>query len=118
MCASVYAHNTYVYTHTTRLYGVPPLCLSVCLLQCSPYHVKDSVVIMGDAAHAMVPFYGQGMNCVSQCFTYVFKIFFSKISLIRLFRVHTICETLKILEESRPYLFKHMKSHNTATVTP
>lgn len=33
--------------------------------QCSPYHVKDKVVIMGDAAHAMVPFYGQGMNCVS-----------------------------------------------------
>ena len=22
---------------------------------------------MGDAAHAMVPFYGQGMNCVSNC---------------------------------------------------
>ena len=37
--------------------------------QCSPYHVKDKVIIMGDAAHAMVPFYGQGMNCV--CFTYL-----------------------------------------------
>ncbi|OPL07315.1 kynurenine 3-monooxygenase-like, partial [Mytilus galloprovincialis] len=32
-------------------------------IKCSPYHVKDKVVIMGDAAHAMVPFYGQGMNC-------------------------------------------------------
>jgi len=32
-------------------------------VKCSPYHVGDTCVIMGDAAHAMVPFYGQGMNC-------------------------------------------------------
>ncbi|XP_064621266.1 kynurenine 3-monooxygenase-like isoform X2 [Lineus longissimus] len=29
----------------------------------SPHHYKDKSVIMGDAAHALVPFYGQGMNC-------------------------------------------------------
>lgn len=31
-------------------------------LKCFPYHVADKAVIMGDAAHAMVPFYGQGVQ--------------------------------------------------------
>ena len=31
-------------------------------VKCYPYFMADSVIIMGDAAHAVVPFYGQGMN--------------------------------------------------------
>jgi len=31
-------------------------------IKCSPWHYKGNTLILGDAAHAVVPFYGQGMN--------------------------------------------------------
>uniref|UniRef100_A0A8C2TKP5 Kynurenine 3-monooxygenase n=1 Tax=Coturnix japonica TaxID=93934 RepID=A0A8C2TKP5_COTJA len=34
-------------------------------VKCSSYHLSNRCVLMGDAAHAVVPFYGQGMNAVS-----------------------------------------------------
>jgi len=36
---------------------------SLIMVKCFPWHYKDAVCLMGDAAHAIVPFYGQGMNC-------------------------------------------------------
>ncbi|MFT5791067.1 MAG: kynurenine 3-monooxygenase [Saprospiraceae bacterium] len=31
-------------------------------VKCSPWSYKNNTLLMGDAAHAIVPFYGQGMN--------------------------------------------------------
>jgi kynurenine 3-monooxygenase len=32
-------------------------------VKCSPWYYRDKALILGDAAHAIVPFHGQGMNC-------------------------------------------------------
>lgn len=35
---------------------------SMATMRCAPWYHRDRVVLLGDAAHAVVPFYGQGAN--------------------------------------------------------
>jgi kynurenine 3-monooxygenase len=35
---------------------------SLVTIRCSPWSYRDKAALLGDAAHAVVPFYGQGMN--------------------------------------------------------
>ena len=35
---------------------------SLVMIRCNPWNDGDQVALMGDASHAIVPFYGQGMN--------------------------------------------------------
>lgn len=32
-------------------------------VRCTPWNLGERIIVIGDAAHAMVPFHGQGLNC-------------------------------------------------------
>ncbi len=32
-------------------------------IKCSPWYIEGKALLLGDAAHAIVPFFGQGLNC-------------------------------------------------------
>ncbi|MBM2841598.1 MAG: monooxygenase, FAD-binding protein [Bacteroidetes bacterium] len=36
---------------------------SMVTVKCTPWHAGGRALLLGDAAHAIVPFFGQGMNC-------------------------------------------------------
>ncbi len=42
-------------------------------VKCDPWHVGDKALLLGDAAHAIVPFFGQGVNCAFESCTYLIE---------------------------------------------
>lgn len=44
---------------------------SLITIKCFPWVVNDKVALLGDAAHAIVPFFGQGMNAAFEDCTYL-----------------------------------------------
>ena len=44
---------------------------SLITIKCNPWYIEDKALILGDAAHAIVPFYGQGMNCALEDCAYL-----------------------------------------------
>ena len=43
---------------------------SMVTVKCSPWSAYGKTLLLGDAAHAIVPFFGQGMNCAFEDCTY------------------------------------------------
>jgi kynurenine 3-monooxygenase len=46
---------------------------SMVTVKCDPWHVGDTALLLGDAAHAIVPFFGQGVNCAFESCTYLIE---------------------------------------------
>lgn len=43
-------------------------------IKCSPWHQDGKVLLLGDAAHAIVPFFGQGLNCAFEDCTVLLEL--------------------------------------------
>lgn len=44
-------------------------------VKCYPYHISEKALLIGDAGHAVVPFYGQGMNAGFEDCTILTELF-------------------------------------------
>lgn len=47
---------------------------SMVTIKCSPWHHDGKALLLGDAAHAIVPFFGQGLNCSFEDCTYLLEL--------------------------------------------
>src|ERR1700723_846772 len=47
---------------------------SMVTVKCSPWSAYGKTLLLGDAAHAIVPFFGQGMNCAFEDCTYFLEL--------------------------------------------
>ncbi|MGB8986939.1 MAG: NAD(P)/FAD-dependent oxidoreductase [Candidatus Sulfotelmatobacter sp.] len=47
---------------------------SMVTVKCSPWHIHGRALLLGDAAHAIVPFFGQGINCGFEDCSYLVEL--------------------------------------------
>jgi kynurenine 3-monooxygenase len=43
-------------------------------IKCFPWHMEGNVLLLGDAAHSIVPFFGQGINCGFEDCTFLVEL--------------------------------------------
>ena len=43
-------------------------------IRCSPWHLDGKALLLGDSAHAIVPFFGQGLNCAFEDCTVLLEL--------------------------------------------
>ncbi|XP_055531129.1 kynurenine 3-monooxygenase [Wyeomyia smithii] len=96
---------------------------SLVMIKCKPYNVGGKALIIGDAAHAMVPFYGQGMNAGFEDCSVLTELFnrhgndidriLAEFSETRWEDAHSICDLamynyveMRDLVTKRSYLFR------------
>jgi kynurenine 3-monooxygenase len=59
-------------------------------VRCNPWNYEDKVMLMGDAAHAIVPFYGQGMNSgFEDCSVFAEMVDANSVDPLRLFHEYS-----------------------------
>jgi kynurenine 3-monooxygenase len=69
---------------------------SLATMRCYPWHVHHKVVLVGDAAHAVVPFYGQGMNCAFEdCLVLAQALERTKSDFARALDFYQVCVALR-----------------------
>lgn len=59
--------------HLVENYMANPVGAMV-TIKCSPWHQDGRALLLGDAAHAIVPFFGQGLNCAFEDVTYFLEL--------------------------------------------
>ena len=91
---------------------------SMIYVKCKPHFMADSMLILGDAAHAVVPFYGQGMNAGFQdCLLFYQQLVQTGDNLVKAAGLYSEthwrdCHTIADLSL---YNYLEMRSHTTSS---
>lgn len=59
--------------HLVENYNANPVGAMV-TIKCSPWHQDGKALLLGDSAHAIVPFFGQGLNCAFEDVTCLLEL--------------------------------------------